>query len=145
MLAVDAVDGWLECLGGREVAPFPEAEPEAGAATMPRWGYAGGDRPEAEPEAEAAHYYDAAGTTLRVAIALINPLVARGHNHHRHIVCLAAKDNALGDLSELDTQCICSLLSGARRAVQHDRQMGVTALLQKCSDALHSVRQCVQL
>ena len=47
------------------------------AATDPKSKKAPDFKPEAEPEADAAHYYDAAGTQLRVSISLINPLVPK--------------------------------------------------------------------
>lgn len=47
------------------------------AATDPKSKKAPDFKPEAEPDADAAHYYDAAGTQLRISISLINPLVAK--------------------------------------------------------------------
>jgi hypothetical protein len=46
-------------------------------ATDPKSKKAPDFKPEAEPEADAPHYYDAAGTQLRISITLINALVAK--------------------------------------------------------------------
>ena len=73
--------------------------------------------------------------------SLVDPPVARGDHQHGGVIRLAAKDDALGNLPQLDTQRIGRLLGCAGSVVEHDRQMRVASRLQHRSHALHAFGQ----
>ena len=80
----------------------------------------------------------------RLDLFFIDTPVARGDDQHRHIVRLAAKNDALGNLAARYTQGVSRLLRGAGGVVEHDGRMRMALGLQHIGYTLHAFGQHFQ-